>query len=94
MDSENNEKYRTHKIRAIFKAAGVLLCVAVAVVILADLISTDQIDMLKHHLDLWTIIALMVIINLLSFAIIFMLYTAYRWIKGDVKPDRDAEFSE
>lgn len=75
--------------RALGKAAVVLLAIVLAVAGLSQLITTDTIDILKHSLSLWSIVALVVIINLVSFACFIVLFFAYQWIRCDLKPPRD-----
>lgn len=72
--------------RACVKATAVLLAVVLAVAGLSQLITPDAIDVLKHSLSLWSIIALVVIINLVSFGCFIVLYIAYRWIRCDIRP--------
>lgn len=74
-----------HK-RACLKAAGVLLAIVLAILLLSQLVTTDTIDVLKHSLSLWSIIALVVIINLVSFGCFIVLFFAYRWIRCDLRP--------
>lgn len=76
--------------RALGKASVVLAAIAAAVAGLSQLITTDTIDVLKHSLSLWSIVALVVIINLVSFSCFIVLFFAYRWIRCDLKPPRDA----
>lgn len=75
--------------RALGKAAVVLLAIILAVFALSQLITVDTIDVLKHSLSLWSIVALVVIINLVSFGCFIVLYFAYRWIRCDLKPSKD-----
>ena len=74
-----------HK-RACLKLAVVLGAITLAVAGLSQLITTEALDELKHNLSLWSVIALVVIINLVSVACFIVLNAAYQWIRRDLKP--------
>lgn len=75
-----------HHKRACVKMAAVLLAIIAAVAVLSQFITVDAIDTLKHSLSLWSIIALVIIINLVAFGCFIVLYFAYQWIRCDLKP--------
>lgn len=74
-----------HK-RACLKLAVVLGAIALAVAGLLQLVTADALDELKQSLSLWSVIVLVVIINLVSFACFIVLNAAYQWIRRDWKP--------
>jgi len=82
-----------HK-RACIKTAIVLLAIVLTVTILSQLVTADALDVLKHSLSLWSIIALVIIINLVSFGCFIVLFFAYQWIRRDMKPPRKEDHLE
>ena len=52
---------------------------------LSFLVTDEALAQLKHNLSLWSIIALVVIINLVSFLCFLFFFYAYRWIRRDLK---------
>lgn len=72
-----------------------LLVFAAALLIVAGLsyfVDAQAISEIKYNFSLWTIIALVVIINLVSGLCFLAMYMAYRWVQRDIKPSRDDEF--
>lgn len=68
-----------------------LLSVCAAIVgILSQHIDDQALDVLKHNLSVWTIIILVIVINLVSFMCFTVMYFAYRWISKDFKKKPDA----
>lgn len=57
-------------------------------------LSNDVLDELKFNLSLWTIIALVFIINIVSFLCFLVMYLAYQWIKHDMNLDEDNQYFE
>ncbi len=75
--------------RAVLKMISIL---AVVLLVLAGLIhffSDQMIDELKHSFSVWTIITLILIVNLVSFVCVIVMFAAYRWVRGDLRPRRD-----
>jgi amino acid transporter len=87
----NNSSCPVNKKRACAKIALVAVLVLAALVALVTLMDGQVMDEIKHTLSLWTIVALVVVINLVSFVCFIVLYAAYRWVRRDLKPPRDAE---
>ena len=87
----DNSQCSTNKKRACVKIAVVAVAVIAALAALALLLDGQALDELKHTLSLWTIVALVLVINLVSFVCFVILYAAYRWVRRDLKPQRDAE---
>lgn len=87
----NNASQCTNKKRACAKIALVAVLVLAAIAALVMLLDGQALDELKHTLSLWTIVALVLVINLVSFVCFVVLYAAYRWVRRDLKPPRDAE---
>lgn len=81
---EANGKRACVKIAVV--VAAIMLVLAAMVAVVHD---GQVLDELKHSLSLWTIVALVVIINLVSFLCFVVLYAAYRWVRRDLKPRRD-----
>lgn len=79
-------QWSPHPRRAIVK---MIIVLALAVGALAALIFSidDQVlDQLKHSLSIGTIIALVLLINIVSFVAFILLYAAYQWVRCDLKP--------
>ena len=87
MAPENKDR----KKRACVKIAAILMLAAVTVAVLAPVVNDAVLDELKHTLSLWSIIALVVVINVVSFACFVIFYMAYRWVRRDLKPRADDE---
>lgn len=87
----NNSHCNINKKRACMKMAVVAVAIIAALAALVLLLDGQALDELKHSLSLWTIVALVVVINLVSFVCFIVLYAAYRWVRRDLKPVRDAE---
>lgn len=75
-----------NRFRAILKTIFVLAGVAAAVTALSCFVDGQALNVLKHSLSLWSIIALVVIINLVSFGCFVVLYAAWQWVRCDLKP--------
>lgn len=80
--------------RAACKAVVVFIIAAVIIAALSRLISERDLETLKHSLSLWTLIALVVIINVVSFACFIVMFAAWQWIRRDLKPPRDDGLDE
>lgn len=87
----NNQLCPPNKKRACAKIALVAVLVLAAIAALILLLDGQALDQFKHTLSLWTIVALVIIINLVSFVCFVVLYAAYRWVRRDLKPQRDAD---
>lgn len=59
-------------------------------------LSIDQaaLNQLKFDLSLWTVIALVIIINLISATSFIILYAAYLWVRCDLKPPRSEDMPD
>lgn len=68
-------------------AVGILLVIAV----LGFVIDQQFLDDLKRNISLWGIVALVIVINLVSFLCFIVLYAAYKWVRRDLQPQRDEE---
>jgi uncharacterized BrkB/YihY/UPF0761 family membrane protein len=90
-DDRKNDKRPAHRGRACAKMAVVAFGVIVVLALMIGLLNEQMLDELKHTLSLWIIVALVVIINLVSFLCFVVLYAAYRWVRRDLKPGRDDE---
>lgn len=70
----------------------VFVVVLLIVAGLSSFVDTQAISEIKYNFSLWTIIALVIIINLVSGLCFLAMYMAYRWVQRDIKPSRDDEF--
>lgn len=75
--------------RAFAKIILIVLLLAALAAALTLTVDQQALDALKHGLSVWTIIALVLIINLVSFVCFIVLFAAYRWVRCDLKPRRD-----
>ena len=85
------QKSSTSRKRAFIKIAVIIVLAVLAISTLAFFINDRSVEQLQHNFSLWTIIALVMIINLVSFLCFIMLYLAYRWVRADLKPGEDDE---
>ena len=75
--------------RAPDRARGWRKLIAVSVLIgsllaaLVGFVSHETVSGLRHHLTLWLILAIVMIINITSFVIFALLLAAYKWIRRD-----------
>lgn len=70
------------------KKLGCIIFAAIVVLALLLLALDDRaLDELKFNLGLWTIIVLVLIINIVSFISFMVMYLAYRWVKHDFDDD-------
>lgn len=76
--------------RALLKI-GLLVLVCVAIIGgLVFAIDDTALATLKYSLNLWTVIALVILINVVSFVCFILMAMAYHWIKSDIKDGGDA----
>jgi uncharacterized membrane protein len=78
-----------HRVRAALKAALVAAVVLAALVFSLSVVDQETVYGLKQSLSLWLIMALVVIVNLVSFIVIALLFAAYKWIRRDLDPRED-----
>lgn len=78
-----------HRARAALKAAMVAAIVLVVLIGALAIVDADAIYNLKRRLSLWLILAIVVIIDLVSFIVFALLFAAYKWIKRDLDPAID-----
>lgn len=73
--------------RIVFKLACIIITAILVTAGLILSIDDQALDNLKHRLSLWTLIALLLIINLVSFVSFLVMYLAWKWVCIDLKPD-------
>jgi hypothetical protein len=88
MVKENSVCYSRNPRRACLKTLLVVGFTALCVWGLSLTLDHSALDHLKFELSLWTMIALVLITNLVSFACFIVLYAAYNWVRCDLKPPR------
>lgn len=71
--------------RIAFKLAMIIVTAAFVIAGLVWSIDDQALDNLKHRLSLWTLIALLLIINVVSFVSFLVMYTAWKWVRNDLK---------
>lgn len=77
--------------RALIKMGVVLICVLAALAVLIYAVSSPMASDIKYNLSGWMVVALVLIVNLASFASFLVLYTAWRWIKCDLRRTSEDE---
>lgn len=87
---ENTSNYNPR--RALAKTGFIIVTAILIIAALAYFVNEQALDELKHNLSLWSLIALVIIINLVSFICFIVLYAAYRWVKGDLKAPEKADY--
>ena len=83
-----------HPLRALFKMATILLGLLAVAGFLLLTIDESVLDQLKFNLSLGTLIALVVVINLISFIFFIILYAAYQWVRRDLKAPRSEDMAD
>ena len=73
------------QIKGTLKLIALIAIIGVVIFGLSHIIGEDDLDHLKYNLSLWTIIALVIIINLVSFICFLIMMMAYKWIRPDFK---------
>ena len=74
--------------RIACKLAFIIITAALVITGLAWSIDDQALDNLKYRLSLWTLIALLLIINLVSFVSFLVMYMAWKWVRIELKPDK------
>lgn len=74
--------------RIACKLALIILTAAIVIAGLVWSIDEQALDNLKHRLSLWTLIALLLIINVVSFVSFMVMYMAWKWVRSDIKGER------
>ncbi len=75
-----------HAGRALCKMGFLAVLGIAALIVCLRWLDGDVLDALKHHLDITTIVLLVVIINLISFVLFVAAYAAWQWVRSDLKP--------
>ncbi len=86
---KRGETQAVNRKRAALKALIVLAAVAFIIFVLSHFITSQELNALKHDLSLWTVITLVIIINLVSFGCFVAMFVAWQWIRCDFKSPRD-----
>jgi hypothetical protein len=86
--------YSRNPRRAALKMAVIAGVLLLFVGLLSLTVNQAALNQLKFDLSLWTVIALVLIINLLSAACFIILYIAYRWVRCDLKPPRSEDMPD
>jgi len=81
-------KSTLNPLRASLKIALIVAALLVLAGLLALTIDSQALDQLKLDLSLWSLIAVVLIINIVSFAIFITLFFAYQWVRCDLKNPR------
>ena len=80
--------------RIACKLALIILTAALVIAGLVWSIDDQALDNLKHRLSLWTLIALLLIINLVSFISFLVMYMAWKWVRIELKSDKGDALSD
>lgn len=75
--------------RAAIKALLVIAGVTAVLLALLTFVSRDEIEALKFTLDVWTLVALVLIINLAGILVGALMFAAWKWVKADLDPEED-----
>jgi uncharacterized BrkB/YihY/UPF0761 family membrane protein len=93
MQADKEENCRNSR-RACAKMAFVFVVALLVLAGLINFVNGQLLSDLKHNFSLEVIIALVIIINLVSFLCFMVLYTTYRWIRRDFNPSQYDELDE
>lgn len=86
--------YRKNPVRAALKMAVIGLVLVLVVVGLITLIDDSFLDQFKFNLNLGALIGLVVVVNLISLLCFVGLYSAYQWVRCDLKAPRSEDLSD
>jgi thiosulfate reductase cytochrome b subunit len=90
--NDNNKCPNT--TRGCCKIAVVFILAALLLTGLLYLVDAQAVDELKHTLSVWTIVALVIIINLVSFLCFIILHFAWKWAQSDFKASNKNDIDE
>lgn len=85
----NDKEQCPNTKRGCCKLAVVFVLAALLLTGLVYIVDTQAVDELKHTLSVWTIVALVIIINLVSFLCFIILYFAWKWAQNDFKSNKN-----
>ncbi len=80
-----------NKGRAARKIAVVIAVLLLVLAGCVGFVSAKTVNGLVNHLSLGLLVALVIIVNIVSFLIVLSLFAAYRWIRRDLHPE-EADF--
>lgn len=81
----------TNKKRACAKLLLVSGCVLAALALLIYILGGPAVGELKNNFSVWTIVTLVIVINLVSFLCFIVLYTAWKWIRQDLETGKSRD---
>ena len=87
--SEPSIPARPNPKRAYTKIAVVAATLGVLLGALITFVDRESFQDLRHHLTLWLVLAIVVIVNLTSFLLFTLFWAIYRWIKNDLEPPQE-----
>jgi hypothetical protein len=85
--------HQPNRKRAALKLAFIVAIIIALVAALWAFIDKNALYELKHGLSPGPIIALVVIINLVSFLCFIVMFAAYHWVRRDLRPPREDDIS-
>lgn len=80
--------YPTNRKRAVLKIAFIITGLLILAAVLGLTLNDAVLDQLKFDLNLWSLIAIVLIINILSLVLFLVLFVAYQWVRTDLKSPR------
>ena len=86
---DRNTGMMKKKQAGYLKLIGLIFGAALFIHVLSQFVDDAALDHLKHNLSLWSIIALVIIINLVSFICFIVMINLYKWISRDFKSPKD-----
>lgn len=82
---------REKRNRLLGKLAIIFAVCLLLLFVLLGVFSERALDEIKHALSLWTLVSLVIFINLISFLCFIVMFSAWRWIQRDIKPPKDKD---
>lgn len=77
---------RTNPRRAYAKIATMAAVLGIVLGGLITFVDREAFSDLRHHLTLWLVLAIVVIVNITSLLLFALFWAIYRWIKRDLEP--------
>ena len=85
---KNGKICNHNRKRACLKILFILGVAAAIVLALSFYVPDQALDELKYSLTLGSIVAIVIIINVISFVCFLIFSMAYHWVRQDLKPPR------
>lgn len=91
MAEKDSPGFARNPLRALLKIIAIVAVLLGLAMLLGMTLSHDVVRQLKFNMSLSSLITVVVIINLVSFACFIVLHAAYQWVRRDLKSPRSED---